>query len=146
MKRIDLGQTISIFANLSVLAGILLLAYELNQNNRFAEEQAQYASLQESLRMNELIIQPEYARLYYRPTNDEPMSALDQQRRSTLIGGMFSQWEWIFQRRPGSMPVEAFRSAWQRSQPVDVWEERRSQYTPEFVLWMEENIVFESGE
>jgi hypothetical protein len=146
MRKSDFGQTISIFANLSVLAGILLLAYELNQNNRFAEEQAQYASLQESLRMNELIIRPEYARLYYRATSDDPLSDLDQQRRSTLIGGMFSQWEWIFQRRPGSVPAEAFRGAWQRSQPLDVWQERRSEFTPEFVLWMEENIVFEDDE
>lgn len=32
MKKFDLGQTISIFANVGVLVGIILLVYELNQN------------------------------------------------------------------------------------------------------------------
>jgi hypothetical protein len=63
MKKIDLGQALSILANLGVLIGILLLVLELKQNNRFADEQAQYAALQQSLRMNELIVQPELAPL-----------------------------------------------------------------------------------
>lgn len=32
MKKIDLGQTLGLFANLGVIAGILLLVFELNQN------------------------------------------------------------------------------------------------------------------
>ena len=33
MKKIDLGQTVSIMANLGVIAGIVFLAIELRQNN-----------------------------------------------------------------------------------------------------------------
>ena len=40
MKKIDLGQTVSILANLGVIAGILLLAYELRQNNALLASQA----------------------------------------------------------------------------------------------------------
>jgi len=32
MKKIDLGQTISIFANVGVIAGIVFLAFEIRQN------------------------------------------------------------------------------------------------------------------
>ena len=32
MKKIDLGQTITIVANIGVLLGIILLVYELDQN------------------------------------------------------------------------------------------------------------------
>ena len=33
MKKPDLGQTITIFANLGVIAGIVFLGIELQQNN-----------------------------------------------------------------------------------------------------------------
>ena len=33
MKKIDLGQTISILANVGVIAGIVFLGFELRQNN-----------------------------------------------------------------------------------------------------------------
>jgi len=32
MKKIDLGQTITILANIGVIAGIVFLGYELRQN------------------------------------------------------------------------------------------------------------------
>jgi hypothetical protein len=40
MKRIDLGQTIAVLANLGVIAGIALLAVELRQNNFLLSQQA----------------------------------------------------------------------------------------------------------
>ena len=40
MKNIDLGQTIGILANLGVIAGIVFLAVELQQNNKLLGAQA----------------------------------------------------------------------------------------------------------
>ena len=37
MKKIDLGQSLTILANLGVVVGILLLVYELNQTRQFAK-------------------------------------------------------------------------------------------------------------
>jgi hypothetical protein len=37
MKKIDLGQTITILANVGVIAGIVFLAIELQQNNALLE-------------------------------------------------------------------------------------------------------------
>jgi len=39
MKKIDLGQTLTILANVGVLAGILLLVFELNQNREMMRAQ-----------------------------------------------------------------------------------------------------------
>ena len=39
LKKIDLGQTITILANLGVIAGIVFLAFELRQNNSLLETQ-----------------------------------------------------------------------------------------------------------
>jgi len=36
MKKIDLGQFLSILANFGVIIGILLLVFELNQARQFA--------------------------------------------------------------------------------------------------------------
>jgi len=40
MKKIDLGQTLNTLANVGVIAGIVFLAVELNQNNEFLELEA----------------------------------------------------------------------------------------------------------
>ena len=40
MKKIDLGQTITILANLGVIAGIVFLAVELRQNNALLQAQS----------------------------------------------------------------------------------------------------------
>jgi len=38
--KIDLGQTISVLANVGVIAGIVFLGYELRQNNSLLASQA----------------------------------------------------------------------------------------------------------
>lgn len=43
MKKIDLGQAVTILANVGVLAGILLLVYELNQNRQMMQAQTRSA-------------------------------------------------------------------------------------------------------
>jgi len=43
MKKVDLGKAITILANVGVLVGILLLAYELNQNRQMMQAQTRSA-------------------------------------------------------------------------------------------------------
>ncbi len=45
MKKIDLGQTITILANVGVIAGIVFLAVELRQNNTLMAAQARFNQL-----------------------------------------------------------------------------------------------------
>jgi len=46
LKEIDLGQTVTILANVGVLAGLLLLAFELNQNRQMMEAQTRHEMAQ----------------------------------------------------------------------------------------------------
>ena len=55
MKRIDLGQTISILANLGVIAGIMFLAFELQQNNDLLASQARATLLTARVTQQELM-------------------------------------------------------------------------------------------
>jgi hypothetical protein len=47
MKKIDLGQTVSILANVGVIAGIVFLGYELRQNNEQLAAQTRFNYYQE---------------------------------------------------------------------------------------------------
>ena len=40
MKKLDLGQIVTLLANLGVIAGIVFFAYELQQNNQLLEAEA----------------------------------------------------------------------------------------------------------
>jgi hypothetical protein len=42
LKKIDLGQTIMILANVGEIAGIVFLAFELQQNNEALDLQARH--------------------------------------------------------------------------------------------------------
>lgn len=48
MKKIDVGQTITILANIGVIAGIVFLAYEMRQNTQVARQEA-YSSFTQSI-------------------------------------------------------------------------------------------------
>ena len=62
MKKIDVGQTVSILANVGVIAGILLLAFELSQNNKLLRAQADETYLQNRLDNRRRTIEdPEFA-------------------------------------------------------------------------------------
>ena len=49
MKKLDLGQSIGILANVGVIAGMLFLAVELRQNNELMTDEAE-RSRAESMR------------------------------------------------------------------------------------------------
>lgn len=49
MKKFDLGQSLNTLANVGVIAGIIFLAYELNQNNEFLELEAKATRVQITL-------------------------------------------------------------------------------------------------
>ena len=53
MKKIDLGQTITILANLGVIGGIVFLAFEIRQNTAQMRAEAAYSIHQDVQRMNE---------------------------------------------------------------------------------------------
>jgi len=77
VKNIDLGQTLNTFANVGVIAGIIFLAYELNQNNEFLELEAKATRVQINLDAWErLASDPALVALMMKDRNEGPLSAL----------------------------------------------------------------------
>ncbi len=85
MKKIDLGQTVGILANLGVLVGILLLAYELNQTRDMTQAQTRNEMSQGLIAiMLDLAGDAETASLILRGDNGEELSELDRSRYTNL--------------------------------------------------------------
>ncbi len=79
MKRIDLGQTITILANVGVIAGIIFLAVELRQNNELMEAAARDA---QNVRLQEFVQQvylvPGLAEIISKTRNGEPLTEVEE--------------------------------------------------------------------
>jgi hypothetical protein len=81
MKKIDLGQTIQILANIGVLAGIAFLGYELRQNT-VAQRMSAYQELIASItELNRLAIEStELNNIALRQLNGDDLTEADQLR------------------------------------------------------------------
>ncbi len=146
MKKIDLGQTITILANIGVIGGILLLAYELRQNNNLMVAEAQfnrlsinvdqYTSRVEDAGLNELLL---------RAMEKEPLSPAEQARVEQFVMRALLVREWSFKVLPATeIPIERWlENTRALEEHRTVFERDKANLDPDFVRFMEENIVNE---
>lgn len=140
-----LNRWLSVGANIGVLAGILFLAVELQQNNRLLAEESRFGQVQGRIEFNrDVALNPEYASLYYKtsdPTEIETRRRLAATRRTLLMW----QWEfesiwWDTQESP-----ETITGHWQHIyRDLDygeLWEQEREYFSPSFAKYMDENVV-----
>ena len=138
-----------ILANLGVIAGIVFLGIELQQNNQLLVEEARYNNLSERIRGNELqLANPELNRLMYLPSDDPNEEELAL--RATLIRKTILLWQWEYQlaelgvyswASTDSALSDTWREVFRRSQFAAAWESEKFQFDPAFIDWMEENVV-----
>ena len=64
MKKIDLGQTFQILANVGVIVGIIFLAVELRQNNEQLRLQSYQAWVAANMELNMAIIEPSLSQIF----------------------------------------------------------------------------------
>ncbi len=103
MKKIDLGQTIGLFANLGVLVGILLLVYELNQNREMMKAQTRHEMSQGivDLLLTEAT-NPELNRILNRGLSGEEITGAELERLQIMMNAYFRYWEDVhYQYRAG---------------------------------------------
>ena len=117
MMKIDVGQAISIFANVGVILGIALLAYELHQNNELLESQAKLVLLQNRLAGAELIATDDsLGAAMIRERNGDELSQLDLLKLENYYYATFSKWEWEHRQNlaglisSDNLPVEDWRA------------------------------------
>ncbi len=154
MKKIDLGQTITILANVGVIAGIVFLGLELAQNNELLAAQARYNLRVQRAESNRMAMEPHVMEALQKYGASTELTPADQGVLSLHTLNLIEMWEWQYGEYEAGMleaddlPVGAWR-LWFHGQaevrmPVkEIWEGRRDVLNSGFVLFMEENVVNE---
>ena len=147
MRKIDLGQSLAILANVGVIAGIVFLGIELRQNNDFLAAQARLGQLSASVSRIQIgLNNPDLADIAWRArTNDPPLTAAEENRYFEYVLFTMMHWRWEYQEYlAGALPevnvaaweVQAgFSPIWRR-----VWETTFGNQDTEFSRFVTENI------
>ena len=148
MKGIEPGQVMTFIANVGVLGGILLLAYELRQNNELMKADA---------RLNRVVISidawrstaenDDLAELREREKSGEELSNGERRRVDASVMSILLIVAWTFaELSEESSDLKQVREV-QRYNFANfpeyrrVWEVRKSVFDPAFIQWMEDNVV-----
>jgi len=154
MKKHDLGRIIQILANVGVIAGIVLLGLELQQNNSLLGAQAR-ADQRDARKSSSLLLlqDTDIGDLYYRSSTGETLSDGERFIFNQYIIVTFIDWEWQYgEYRAGmldSLPTAAWRGILER-QPYfrELWDRRyaagsAAETVPGFVDFVNGSVLAE---
>ncbi len=143
MKKIELGQTLTILANVGVLAGILLLVFELSQNREMMTAQTRNEISQGAIELLTLAINDvSFQNVIRRGQFGEELSEDEQWQFNRYQQGWLRYWENVhYQYRIGLFDETEFayqKATWAGSLSIHPgivkhWCERRVGFSPEFV-------------
>ncbi len=152
MKKLDVGQTITILANVGVIAGIIFLGLELQQNNEFLATQARTQrgaiSREADLRM---LQNPDLRRATIKARSGGVLSEGEMFLLELENGAVITDWRIIYQEyqmgalEESTLNIVGWRNAFHVGRPgmPEFWSAKKQLYPPDFVQWMEENVVNE---
>ncbi len=150
MKKLDLGQTVSVLANVGVIAGIVFLGYELRQNNEAIRAQSDFN--QHQVRLTALRTVAENPNglvdLWVTERDGGELTEADRIRLLFFAESALVDLEWQYRElNLGRLSAEELDvSGWQASfDMIPLLEEQfqanKAGADPEFVRYVEENIV-----
>jgi hypothetical protein len=147
MQKIPIGQLLQLLGNAGVIVGIVLLVFELNQNQRMMQAQTRAALSQETaddlFRFSET---EGLAELWFRGAQGGELTDLEQLRfNQFVISRMRRQENVQYQFRMGlydESEYEAQTNGWRRLYAMPgvaaVFCERRSNFSPQYVAEIED--------
>ena len=151
MKKIDVGQAVTMLANLGVIAGIILLAYEIHQNSDVLREQARSGIVTEIGSLNAALYENsgDIGSIVYRAAQGEPLTGEEEYRLSRFRAQNFLLWgsafrslqEGIIEER--DFDTEAVSRTFHETIPgmPKQYERVKAGMDPEFVQWLEDEVV-----
>ena len=149
MKKIDLGQTLGILANLGVIAGIVFLAIEIRQNSELMVAATRDAQNQRILNYAEQVyVVAGLAEIIVKVNNGEPLTEVEAlklyNRQVRIIRGFEIQY---MEHMRGTAEFGRnwdthFNEGMFRNPPlIDTWDEIKPFLDPSFVQHVEENVL-----
>jgi len=152
MKKIDLGQMISIVANLGVIAGIAFLGIELRQNNELLEAESRTSRSERAIGLLLLASNRDLAAVLAKLNDGGKLDSTEQVQLRSYVISVFRGFEANFDEIQLGNLDEASVLRAQRSvvrneggpaAPIpwyDYWVSYKGRSTPEFVHWMESRV------
>lgn len=153
MKNIDLGQTLNTLANVGVIAGIIFLAVELNQNNEFLELEAKATRATIFLDgWEQIASDPALIALMIKDRSNEALTNGEEMQLNAYWMGYFIRREWTYENVPSERDqrANALRRIYQAYGSMRrTWEggsggsaaAGKDNFSPEFVGYVEETIA-----
>ncbi len=147
MKKLDLGQIISILANLGVIAGIVFLAIEIRQNNELLRVEARESQVESRAgSLERWAADGELMQLRLKASNREQLTTAEEWRVafdfSSIMTRLEHDYELYQTGRIEYVPVQAWAGIFDRWPYMRLlWRDRRGNYSPEFVEFMEEEVI-----
>jgi uncharacterized protein (TIGR02246 family) len=150
MKKPDLTQVIQILANVGVIAGIVFLAIELRQNNETLRAQVRLERAQTRTEgLTELINNPDLVRARVKDASGAELTPEERVVLEAQWSIVLTRWQYIHgEWQAGLIDDEDIPVvAWKRTMSgfpsfYRTWQnDKATAFRPDFVQWMDRNVV-----
>ncbi len=142
LKKLDFAQTVGLLANLGVIAGILFLAAEVRQNNEYMAAEARFNRLSVHTASAALVVEnPELVESMVRSFNGEELTLADTFRLQAHWFRVMQNINWTYFEAFEEAPLETWKVTFRYPFVRGIWEERKVELDPEFVQFVEANIL-----
>jgi len=150
--ELDVGQLVTIGANIGVIAGLVFLAMEVRQNNRFLAAQARYSLRQYRSDVADSLLLPHVLEATHKSARGESISPEERSAGLMVALKLIELWEWQFGEfkagmlHKGELPTGAWYLWFHGKGPLpvpirEVYDMRKSVLNAEFVQFFEEHVV-----
>ncbi len=150
MKKLDLGQTLGILANVGVIAGIVFLGVELRQNNELLMAEASYArfSVERERRTRVMENRGGLGDIIQKKLSGAPLDPAENYQHVLMMADTFDMFRWQFgELKAGRLPDDsidlwALSQIWITNPELgNIMDGQRQNLDPEFVQYTEENVI-----
>ncbi len=143
MKTLNLGQTVSILANVGVIAGIIFLGVELQQNNELMEAQARFNRLSIQTGSNTLVAEnANLAGTLAKANKNEELTDGEKLQIHNFNVRVLSNMQWTYREVPESeIPIELWRRLHRDNlHRRAFWESQKTMFAPNFAEFYEKAV------
>ena len=139
MKPRELNDWLGVVTNLGVIAGLVLVAYEIQQNNELLIQESRYNMVQNQKDWSQFLTSDEQIFNLITVASGEELTVAENARRYSILLGNLQTWQWEWeQSRTGllgttDVPVQAFRTLWVNFKIERNWQQLRIALNPDFV-------------
>lgn len=142
----DLNKWSTLITNIGVIAGIVFLGYELNQNNQNLEAQARFNYRDGRAEGNlQNAHDPAFAEIMVKSQNGEELTQVERFQFDAYLRYLFVNWEWGYAEalargeEPNPVSRKQFFTIFPRA--VDFWSTAKYSYDEAFQDYMENEVL-----